>query len=137
MMLLDTQTYLPDDILVKVDRAAMASSLETRVPFLDHRFLEIIQQFNLDVTNKGSLKNNKTILRDLYKDELPSYILNNTKKGFNAPLKKWNLHLNKNLSKEYFEDILNMNLIYKNDKNENYKSFLYNLNTYRIWAEYN
>ena len=89
------------------------------------------------MASKGSSKNNKKILKSLYRNELPKYILNNHKKGFNAPLEKWNLDFSKFNLKEYFEDNLNMKLINKNKGNKNFRNFDYNLNTYKIWAEFN
>ena len=91
----------------------MINSVEGRVPFLDHRFLEVINNFNINMASKGSILNNKKILRDLYKNELPDYILKNKKKGFNAPLEKWNLDLSQFNLKEYFEDSLNVKLVKK------------------------
>lgn len=133
----DLSIYLPDNILRPFDKVSMMNSIEGRVPFLDHRFLEAINYFNIDVTENGSLIKNKKILRDLYKNDLPKYILNNSKKGFNAPLEKWNLNFDQFNLKEYFEDNLNMKLINKNSKNQNFKNFNYNLNTYKMWAEFN
>ena len=133
----DLSLYLPGNILRPFDKVSMMSSVEGRVPFLDHRFLEIINYFNLNMASKGSSKNNKKILKSLYRDELPKYILNNQKKGFNAPLEKWNLDFSKFNLKEYFEDNLNMKLINKNKGNKNFRNFDYNLNTYKIWAEFN
>ena len=115
----------------------MINSVEGRVPFLDHRLLDIIKSFNLDVTNRGSFTKNKKILRDLYNKDLPEYIMNNKKKGFNAPLDKWKIRYEDHSSQEFFEDNLNMRLVSQNLKNKNYTNFLYNLNTYKIWAEYN
>ena len=56
---------------------------------------------------------------------------------FNAPLGKWNLNFDQFNLKEYFEDNLNMKLINQNSKNQNFKNFNYNLNTYKMWAEFN
>ncbi len=133
----DLSLYLPDNILRPFDKVSMINSIEGRVPFLDHRLLEIIKSSNSDVTSGGSFMKNKKILRDLYNNDLPKYILNNKKKGFNAPLDKWKLYFEDNSSQEFFEDNLNMKLVSQNLKNKNYKNFFYNLNTYKIWAEYN
>ncbi len=133
----DLSLYLPDNILRPFDKVSMMNSVEGRVPFLDHRFLEIINYFNLNMASKGSSKNNKKILKSLYRNELPKYILYNNKKGFNAPLDKWNLDFSQFNLKEYFEDNLNMKLINKNKGNKNFRNFEYNLNTYKIWAEFN
>jgi asparagine synthase (glutamine-hydrolysing) len=87
MMFLDTITYLPDDILVKVDRAAMAVSLETRVPLLDHRVIEfawsIPQQF------KSGEGRSKRILRDVLHQYVPSQLIDRPKMGFGIPLGDW------------------------------------------------
>ena len=76
----DLSLYLPDNILRPFDKVSMINSVEGRVPFLDHRFLEKINNFNINIKSKGSILNNKKILRDLYKNELPDYILKIRKK---------------------------------------------------------
>lgn len=87
MMELDILTYLPDDILTKVDRVSMANSLEARVPILDHKFFEVASMIPLKhkiVDNRG-----KAVFRDAMKDELPGEIFNKKKTGFTVPLHKW------------------------------------------------
>jgi len=87
MMALDAQTYLPDDILVKVDRAAMAASLETRVPMLDHRVFEFAQRLPLDYKIRHG--QGKWLLRELLYRYVPREMLDRPKKGFSVPLAAW------------------------------------------------
>jgi asparagine synthase (glutamine-hydrolysing) len=84
---LDLKTYLPDDILTKVDRASMAVALELRPPLLDHRLIELVGSLPERVrTPNGSLKHIfKAALRGL----LPDTILDRPKKGFSVPLGAW------------------------------------------------
>jgi asparagine synthase (glutamine-hydrolysing) len=88
MMLLDVFCYLPDDILVKVDRAAMHHSLETRAPFLDHRLYEysvtLPTSYLLDENGAG-----KRILRHLLYKYVPRNLVDRPKAGFAAPLARW------------------------------------------------
>ncbi|RKY53928.1 MAG: hypothetical protein DRP92_02380, partial [Candidatus Neomarinimicrobiota bacterium] len=79
--------YLPDDLLVKVDRMSMAHSLEVRVPFLDHRLVEFA--FFLPVEYKIKGKTTKFILRKLMQGKLPRKVLMKPKQGFTPPIKKW------------------------------------------------
>ncbi len=83
----DMKTWLADDILVKVDRMAMAHSLETRAPFLDHRLVEFAARLPVDLRMKG--RNKKYILKQSQRDFLPDNILNRKKRGFNAPVSIW------------------------------------------------
>jgi asparagine synthase (glutamine-hydrolysing) len=83
----DFSTYLPDDILCKVDRAAMFSSLENRTPFLDHRIIEIAE--NIPFNMKFRNKTNKWILKEIAYKYIPKKILIRPKKGFSIPLDDW------------------------------------------------
>lgn len=87
MQYIDFMTYLPNDILVKVDRAAMKNSLETRVPFLDKRIIEFA--FSLPLKFKYDEHTTKKIIRDLLYDEVPKEIVERPKQGFGIPLDEW------------------------------------------------
>jgi asparagine synthase (glutamine-hydrolysing) len=87
MMYCDTLSYLPDDILCKVDRAAMAVSLETRVPFLDHRVAALAARIPVGMKIRGG--RGKTILRHLLYREAPASLFERPKAGFAIPLGDW------------------------------------------------
>ena len=84
---LDIKTYLSEDILVKIDRATMANSLEARVPLLDHRLLEFLARVPVNYKING--KTSKWILREAIKDWLPPRFLDRPKHGFAVPLAYW------------------------------------------------
>ncbi len=87
ILYLDFKTYLPDDLLVKVDRSTMANSMEVRVPLLDHRIIELM----MSIPSKLKIKyfNRKILLKKIMKGLLPDFIFKKRKSGFSLPLNKW------------------------------------------------
>ena len=83
----DAGTYLPDDILVKVDRASMANSLETRAPLLDHRIIEFAYRLPLDY--KLQRGEGKQVLREVLYRHVPRQLVDRPKMGFSIPLEVW------------------------------------------------
>ncbi len=87
LLLTDTLTYLPDDLLVKVDIASMANSLEARSPFLDHELIEFAAKLPSDFKIRGFTK--KYILRKAVKGLLPKENICRRKMGFGVPVGQW------------------------------------------------
>jgi asparagine synthase (glutamine-hydrolysing) len=88
----DFRYFLIDDVLVKVDRASMAASLEAREPFLDHRIVEYALRL------PPSAKEHKKILKELLERYLPTHLIWRPKQGFNVPIKRW-------LFNELYDDV--------------------------------
>lgn len=90
ILFVDLTSYLPDDLLIKVDIASMANSLEVRSPFLDHKFVE----FAASIPNSLKLCNGQTkyVLRKAFESLIPTQILERKKMGFSIPIDKWFRH---------------------------------------------
>ena len=87
MQYADLRTYLPDDILVKVDRASMLNSLEVRAPFLDHTFLELMASVPPQLRWRGG--SGKRLLKRALRGLVPDAVLDRPKMGFGIPLNEW------------------------------------------------
>lgn len=142
----DFSNYLPEDLLVKVDIATMAVSLEGRSPFLDHEMLELTAQIPFNLKLKG-LNNKKYILKKALKGFLPNEIMYRPKMGFSIPIDKWfkndlNKYIRKTLlsdktcivryfNKDYIGHLINS---HQNTK-LNYSNQLWALLTLEIWLQ--
>ena len=122
-MFKDSLTYLPDDILCKVDRAAMSNSLETRIPFLDHRVVEHAWRmpFKMKIRNN----NGKWALRQILYKYVPSDLIDRPKSGFAIPIGEWL----RGPLKEWAEDLIEENKIIK-------QGFLNHKNVRKIWESH-
>tara|TARA_B100001964_G_scaffold237150_1_gene300132 strand:+ start:88 stop:2037 length:1950 start_codon:yes stop_codon:yes gene_type:complete len=147
MQKLDLLTYLPDDLLVKVDRASMAVGLETRVPFLDHELVEFVMGLPTDLKLKNG--QGKHLLRKVLYRHVPKEIMERPKMGFTVPLGDWlkvplrewarELIEPKRLKEEgYFKPDPVMNMWDEHLKNRaNWGHQLWNLFMFQSWLESN
>ncbi len=103
-MLLDMQTYLPDEILAKTDRASMKYSLEVRCPLLDYRIIE--ESFRIPHEYKYYRFDKKHILKEITYQYVPKELLDRPKKGFGVPLRKWLRTVLKDEIAHYAEPII-------------------------------
>jgi asparagine synthase (glutamine-hydrolysing) len=87
VMAYDQMFYLPDNILAKVDRASMSASLETRVPFLDHRLVEFSWRISIEDKIKAGV--GKTLLREMLYEYVPKKLFSDMKSGFDVPISSW------------------------------------------------
>ena len=139
----DIKTWLPDDLLVKVDRMSMATSLEARVPYLDHRIVELCTSMPIHLKLRGFTS--KYILRKAFSDLVPEEILKRRKQGFTVPLTPWFRKelkdfiqeiLSQNNKREYFNynyirHILKEHLIGKRD----YSREIWSLLVFELWSK--
>jgi asparagine synthase (glutamine-hydrolysing) len=100
LLYLDINSYLPEDLLVKMDIATMANSLEARVPFLDHKLMEVVAGIPSHFKLKGSIS--KFILKKTFSDFLPEAVLKRKKMGFGVPISRWI----KNELRDYVYEVL-------------------------------
>ncbi len=145
MLYLISKIYMTDDILVKVDRASMATSLEVRAPFLDYTIQEFAAQLPYEF--KLSRLTSKYILKKMAKRHIPDYIINKKKQGFAIPVTKWLKNDLKDTLLHYTSKsyIKNQGLfqhdfidkIVQNHLNETWdnKKLLWNLLVFQLWYE--
>ncbi len=102
MLEVDTATYLPGDLITKVDIATMAHSLEARSPLLDHQVMELAASIPADLKVRGSEK--KWILREALRAWLPGEVLDRPKQGFSVPVGDWFRHELRDLARDVLLD---------------------------------
>lgn len=143
-MLRDMINYLPEDILTKVDRATMSTSLEARVPLLDHRIIEFSFNIPHDLKFKNGVK--KYILKELTYRKIPKHLLDRPKKGFEVPVDKWIGENFAEISNELFSEkyILEQNIfdfekikylldISRSKSKFPFSRYLWHLIVFQIW----
>jgi len=143
-MYVDLKTWLADDILVKIDMAGMAHSLEIRSPYLDKEIVE----YSCGISEKDKVNcfNTKRILKQALRGEIPDYVLSQKKQGFNSPVSLWlsgplrNLFLkiiDQPLFKEFFPNTNYIEEIYERHcrRQRDYGFCLWSLLMFGLWAD--
>lgn len=123
LQMIDIENYLLEDILVKVDRATMSASIESREPFLDHRLVE----FALQIPSRFNMynKNQKWILKEILRKYMPHYEFNRPKRGFDVPIGQWMLkELNEYYHYYLSEDKIKESSVFNFDQIKVYKDLL-------------
>ena len=140
----DLKSYLPGDILVKVDRMSMANSLEVRSPLLDHKVIEFAAKIpSILKVNEGS---KKIILKDTFRKILSQEIMNRKKHGFEVPLENWFRVELKQMAhdylftREYMNDFFNVAIVKEiwdnhQERRANYGTNLWALFIFSLWFE--
>ena len=145
VLYVDFKTYLPDRMLVKVDRMSMAQSLEVRSPFLDHKLLEYAAGIPSQLKLKG--REGKYILKKIMSDRLPNEVISRAKKGFDVPLDLWFRNQLKDKAYEcifrpnaFSREFFNYDFVEKmwNEHQQgtvNWGQHLWNIYVLEIWAD--
>lgn len=115
LLYLDSKTYLPSDILVKVDRMSMANSLEVRAPLLDHKLIEYVVNMPLEFKMKGL--ETKYILKKAMEGIVPNSILYRKKQGFGVPIKNW---INVELRDRILDELTSLDAVRRGYFEKNY-----------------
>jgi asparagine synthase (glutamine-hydrolysing) len=143
MLYMDLKTWLPDDLLCKVDNMSMAASLEARVPYLDHRLVEFAFSLPSSVKLRGNT--GKYILKKAAEKFIPSEIINRPKQGFGVPLGPWfrkelkpllmdTLHSVKFKERRYFDPVKTEQLIQEHmSGRQDHHMILYGLLLVELW----
>ncbi len=142
MLAVDRETFLPDDLLFKIDIATMQHGLEARSPFLDHHLVKFVA--GLPGHHKLKRFNKKYILKQALKDILPREILKRPKRGFDVPVTKWlreelkdfsyDMLLNNSLSREVLE-INSLRLLIKENSSgrRDFGRLIWTLLMFEMW----
>ena len=142
---IDVKSYLVDDILVKVDRMSMATSLEARVPLLDHRIVEFAYSLPPELKMKGF--QTKYLLTKTFWDDFPKEVQNRDKQGFSIPIKNWIrnelkpmmldlLHPDRIKAQGFFNPVFINNLVDEHLKGqENHSHKLWALMVFEQWYD--
>ncbi|MGI0117391.1 asparagine synthase (glutamine-hydrolyzing) [Zooshikella sp. RANM57] len=141
MMFMDSLVYLPQDILLKVDRATMANSIEARCPFLDHTIIDFA--FRTHIKSHRSLLSGKKILKSNFKHDLPQAIFTRRKQGFGSPVSYWfksslgselskMLQTNSVINSQFADQMINRHKLGQVD----YGIRLWAIYTYLLWKNF-
>ena len=144
LMMYDFMSYLPSDILTKVDRSSMHFSLETRAPFLDRRTVE--HAWSLNISHKIKRNSGKHVLKEIINDFIPINLIDRPKQGFSIPLDDWlrnplyswiSLILDEERIRGVgiFDPIEIKNILLRHQSGENLGAIIWNVIIFQLWHE--